>query len=473
MEREVRLRIAPSPTGNPHVGTAFIALFNMAFAKKHNGKLILRIEDTDQTRSHKKYEDEIIDLLSWVGIDWQEGPDKQSSIPYRQSERKDIYSKYIKDLEDKGHAYKCFCTEEDLALAKSINKQGGFFGYNGHCRHLSQEDVENNINNNIPYVIRLKTPTSGSADWLDLIKGSISFPYKDIDDQILIKSDGMPTYHFANVVDDYLMEITHVLRGDEWISSTPKHIYLYNCFGWEIPKFGHLPLLLGTDGKKLSKRTGHTSIDFYRKQGYLPEALFNFLSLISYSIFDGSEIYTKEKFFNSFDISKISKSSAVFDVSKLNWINKSYISATENKELLNKVLECLEHKGLNDMIDKAKMRSTHLTDIITLISPIITSSFNVNGYLIRNAAKSIDKSIEVLNYIESNLIDLDCWDIDTIKNIFIKSEEYNFKKDLMPILFLAIQGTKTGLPVFWAMEILGKKETLSRIEIAKLSLNNI
>ena len=276
----VRVRIAPSPTGDPHVGTAFIALFNLIFARHFKGKFILRIEDTDQTRSRPEYEKNILDALYWCGLQWDEGPDVGGPCaPYRQSERTEIYREHANHLLERGKAYKCFATAEELAEMREVAaKQGKRVGYDRRYRNLSPEEIQ--AREGQPFVIRLKVHLTGECIYEDAIKGRITCPWADVDDQVLLKSDGFPTYHLANVVDDHLMKITHVIRGDEWMSSTPKHMCLYESFGWTPPVFMHMPLLLGKDGKKLSKRKNPTSIFFFRDSGYLPEALLNFLTLM-------------------------------------------------------------------------------------------------------------------------------------------------------------------------------------------------
>ncbi|HEV7736192.1 MAG TPA: glutamate--tRNA ligase, partial [Chlamydiales bacterium] len=262
----VRVRLAPSPTGDPHVGTAYISLFNLIFARHFKGKLVLRIEDTDQNRSRPEYEKNIIDALHWCKIQWDEGPDIGGPYgPYRQSERTEIYRQHAYDLVEKGKAYKCFATAEELAEMRELAaKQGKRIGYDRRYRNLSPEEIRERELAGQPFVIRLKVPLTGECIFEDAIKGRITAPWADIDDQVLLKSDGFPTYHLANVVDDRLMKITHVIRGDEWMTSTPKHILMYEYFGWTPPTFMHMPLLLGKDGKKLSKRKNPTSIFYYR-----------------------------------------------------------------------------------------------------------------------------------------------------------------------------------------------------------------
>ena len=285
-QKNVRVRIAPSPTGDPHVGTP-ISGFQLSLCVEHfKGKFILRIEDTDQKRSQPAYEQNIYSALHWCGLTWDEGPDVGGAFgPYRQSERVEIYRKYAYQLLERGMAYKCFATEEELAeMRQTAQKQGLHIGYDRRYRDISSEEVRLREAAGESYVIRLKVPLSGECVYEDAIRGRISCPWADVDDQILLKSDGFPTYHLAAVVDDHLMEISHVIRGDDWMNSTPKHVFLYEAFGWEAPVFMHMPLLLGKDGRKLSKRRNPTSIFYFRDSGYLPEALLNFLSLMGYSM---------------------------------------------------------------------------------------------------------------------------------------------------------------------------------------------
>ncbi|MEI8301524.1 MAG: glutamate--tRNA ligase, partial [Chlamydiota bacterium] len=337
---QVRVRIAPSPTGDPHVGTAYMALFNLIFARHHQGKFILRIEDTDRTRSRIEYEKSIFDALHWSGITWDEGPDVGGPYgPYRQSERTELYREYCQKLLDTKKAYKCFATAEELEEMREVAAQlGKKSGYDRRYRNLSDEEVAKREKEGQSYVVRLKVPLTGMCEFHDAIKGPISCPWADIDDQILMKSDGFPTYHLANVVDDYLMKITHVIRGDEWISSTPKHILLYEHFGFQKPVFMHMPLLLGADGKKLSKRKNPTSIFYYRDCGYLPEAFNNFMTLMGYSMLGDKEIYSLDEIIQSFDPSRIGLSGAFFDVKKLDWINQQYlINTIPENELWNRI----------------------------------------------------------------------------------------------------------------------------------------
>ena len=285
-KKRVRTRIAPSPTGDPHVGTAYIALFNLAFAKKHGGDFLLRIEDTDQTRSTVESEAQIFESLKWLGLDYDEGPDNGGNYgPYRQSERFHIYGDYAKQLVDNGTAYHCFCTQERLDNLRDRQKaMKKAPGYDGHCRALSKEEVEKRLAAGEENVVRLKMPYEGETVIKDVLRGEVRFENNLIDDQVLIKGDGFPTYHLANVVDDHLMEITHVIRAEEWISSTPKHIQLYRAFGWDEPEFVHMPLLRNADRTKISKRKNPTSLIYYRENGYLKESMVNFLGLMGYNV---------------------------------------------------------------------------------------------------------------------------------------------------------------------------------------------
>jgi glutamyl-tRNA synthetase len=335
MEKRVRTRIAPSPTGDPHVGTAYIALFNLAFAKKHGGDFLLRIEDTDQTRSTKESEQQIFDSLRWLGLDYDEGPDVGGDHgPYRQSERFHLYGEYARKLIETGHAYYCFCTRERLDKLRERQKaMKKAPGYDGHCRALSQEEVMAKLDAGEPHVIRLKMPYDGETVIKDVLRGEVRFENNKIDDQILLKADGYPTYHLANVVDDYLMGITHVIRAEEWIASTPKHIQLYRAFGWDEPQFVHMPLLRNKDKTKISKRKNPVSLNYYREEGYLKEAMINFLGLMGYSIGENKEIFTLEEFIESFDITKVSLGGPVFDLQKLGWINNIYMRQKDLGEL--------------------------------------------------------------------------------------------------------------------------------------------
>lgn len=476
----VRVRIAPSPTGDPHVGTAFMALFNLIFARHHQGKFVLRIEDTDQSRSRPEYEDNIYQALHWCGITWDEGPDVGGPYgPYRQSERTDLYRHHCDRLIEEGKAYKCFCTREDLdemrLMASALGKR---IGYDRRCRNLSPEEIAEKEKAKIPFVVRLKVPLTGDCVFEDAIKGRISTPYADVDDQILMKSDGFPTYHLANVVDDHLMAITHVIRGDEWIASTPKHVYLYEAFGWTPPTFLHMPLLLGTDGKKLSKRRNPTSVFYYRDSGYLPEAFVNFLSLMGYSMPGDQEIYPLETIIKGFDISRVGVSGAVFDVRKLEWMNQQYIITTiPEDKLLDRLKEWHFSDGyLQKLMPLAHTRIKTFGDFMELCDFFFINNLPYTKELFTIKEHS---PTQICAIIQGML-----WELDATENW--KSAGYNqtsrevatrfgvhHKKVMMPILFGTLMGKRQGPPLFDSAELLGRDRVRARFLMAMEFLGNL
>jgi glutamyl-tRNA synthetase len=467
--KEVRTRIAPSPTGDPHVGTIYIALFNLAFAKKNNGKFILRIEDTDQTRSHITYENNIFKSLKWAKINWDEGPDIGGQYgPYRQSERLDVYKKYASELLEKDKAYKCFATKEELEEMREVAiKTGSKLGYDRRYRNLSKEEIKKREDENQKYVIRLKVPLSGELTFEDKIKGTITTPLADIDDQVLFKSDGFPTYHLANVVDDHLMKITHVIRGDEWISSTPKHILLYEAFGWEKPVFMHMPLLCGKDGKKLSKRKNPTSTFFYKDSGFLADALVNFLTLMGYSTPDEKELYSFEKFTKNFDYKRIGKSAAFFDIQKLQWINQQYIINTLSEKDL---LENLKKWQFNDEFFEKLMPLCHtrmktFTDFIELFDFMFINNLKLSDDLLLSNNLKKEHAPFLLYTMMQLLEKYDTLTDESFEKCSIELSDLfkiNHKKVVMPLLFASIQGKKFGPPLFKSAPILGKDRIRAR-----------
>lgn len=334
---EVRVRVAPSPTGDPHVGTAYATLFNYVFAKRNGGKLILRIEDTDQVRAKASSEKQISKCLKWLGLQWDEGPDLGGDYgPYRQSERKHIHRQHVDKLLAKGSAYRCFCTAEELAAVREEQKkEGKKTAYNRKCRDLASTEVEKQLAAGKPFVVRMKIPIDGVTSFTDEIRGRIEISNDLLDDQVLIKSDGFPTYHLANVVDDHLMKISHVIRAEEWISSTPKHVLLYDAFGWEVPQFIHLPLLRNTDRSKISKRKNPISIDFYRRKGILPQAMINFLALMGWSYGGDRELFTIEEMIEKFEVKDINLGGPIFDLKKLTWMNQHYLQRLPEEEFVN------------------------------------------------------------------------------------------------------------------------------------------
>ncbi len=466
----VRVRIAPSPTGDPHVGTAYMALFNLIFARHHKGKFILRIEDTDRTRSRPEYEQNIYKALHWSGISWDEGPDVGGPYgPYRQSERFDIYKKHAYDLLERGHAYKCFCTSEDLEeMRQVLAKQGGRQGYDRRCRNLSAKEIEEKEAAGQTYVLRMKVPLTGECVYEDAIKGRITYPWADVDDQVLLKSDGFPTYHLANVVDDHLMKITHVIRGDEWMSSTPKHIFLYQAFGWMPPEFMHMPLLLGKDGKKLSKRKNPTSIFFYRDCGYLPEAFVNFLTLMGYSMPGDREVYSFEEIVKEFDYKRIGVSGAVFDVQKLDWINQQYlIKNIPVDNLWNRLREWnFSDAYMNQLMPLCHARIKTFGDFMDLCDFFFINNLRYTPELFSVKEVAPEQLCLLLQAIIWHMDEHENWLSSGVNNASREVAEIfgiNHKKVIMPLLFASLMGKVQGPPLFDSAQILGKDRTRARL----------
>jgi glutamyl-tRNA synthetase len=341
----VRVRYAPSPTGMPHVGNIRTALFNWVFARHHGGKFIVRIEDTDRARFVEGSEQAILHSLRWLGLDWDEGPEVGGPhAPYYQSQRLEIYQRIAHQLVEEGKAYKCFCTPEELEQMRAQQRAQGAAAtmYDRRCRKLTPAEVKAREDAGLPYVIRFKMPLEGTAEYDDLIHGRTVFQNKLTDDFVMLKSDGFPTYHLANVVDDHLMEVTHVMRGDEWVSSMPRHLNLYRALGWEPPQFAHLPLLLGPDRQKLSKRHGAVEFTDFIRQGYLPEAMFNFLAICGWNPGDDREILSREEIIQLFSIERISDNPFVFDHDKLLWMNGYYLRHLPKERLVELCLPYLQ-----------------------------------------------------------------------------------------------------------------------------------
>lgn len=354
-----RVRFAPSPTGYLHVGGLRTALYNYLFAKKNNGTFILRIEDTDRNRFVEGAVENLMDTLKWCGLQYDEGPDCEGKYgPYMQSQRLELYKKYADELTTNGKAYYCFCDADRLnalrEAQKSTNEQSK---YDKHCLSLSPEEVLANINAGKPYVIRLNVTPGEDITFNDIVRGTVTFSSDTVDDQVLIKSDGFPTYHMANVVDDHLMEITHVIRGEEWLSSTPKHILLYKFFNWAPPQFAHVPLLLNPDGSKLSKRQGDVAVEDYRDKGYLKAALLNFVALLGWNAGDTKEIYTLNELVDSFTLERVHSSGAVFNVEKLQWLNEQHLKLMPPELYLPKLQQLIaEHYPSAQVTDEKCIR---------------------------------------------------------------------------------------------------------------------
>jgi len=347
-DSEVRVRYAPSPTGMQHIGGVRTALFNYLFARSKGGKFILRLEDTDRTRFDEKYVQNLYDTMAWLGIEWDEGGSKGGEYgPYVQSERFELYKKYAQELVEKGEAYYCFCDAERLERIRKIQTENKMApGYDRNCRHLTEEEVKANLAAGKPYVIRLKVPMEGETKFHDHLLGDIVWKNEDISpDPVLLKSDGFPTYHLANIVDDHMMKVSHVMRAQEWIPSTPLHVQMYRAFGWEHPEFCHLPMVNGSDGKKLSKRHGSTSLNEFRARGYLPQAIVNYVALLGCSYEEGKEFYTLEELAKNFKLEHLNKAPAVFDYKKLEFYNGNYIRQLSDEELYKWTLPFITGTG--------------------------------------------------------------------------------------------------------------------------------
>ncbi len=462
--RPVRTRIAPSPTGDPHVGTAYIALMNYCFAKKHGGEFILRIEDTDQVRSTAESEVQILEALRWLGLDWAEGPDKGGPHgPYRQSERSAIYTEKCDQLLVEGKAFRCFCTAERLdAMRKEQMAAKLPPRYDDHCEHLAEADVAAQMAAGVPSVIRMKVPTEGVCIIPDAIRDEpIEIEWTKVDAQILMKSDGLPTYHLANVVDDHLMGITHVIRGEEWISSAPKHLLLYDYFGWEAPVLAHLPLLRNADKSKLSKRKNPTSILYYQRAGYLPEAVVNFLGLFAKSSGEEDEMTTLAELIDQFDLKNISLGGPVFDTAKLDWLNARYIRETMDAAGFAKRVQewALNPDYLMPIAEMAQSRVQRLSDLGNLVAFFFANRLDIDADDLRDGVKLSELQQRQGYQLALWHFDrLTTWDKPAVEGVLRNTSEIlDVKfKDLIRVFYLAIMGKPTGVPLFDSIVHLGR-----------------
>jgi len=472
MATPVRVRIAPSPTGEPHVGTAYTALFNVLLARKLGGEMILRIEDTDQSRSTPDSERKVMEALNWLGLDWAEGPDKGGPHgPYRQSERKDIYPPYVAELVEKGHAFKCFCTRERLdAMRDEQRRRGEQPKYDGHCIALSAAEIAEKEAAGIPHVVRMKIPATGECRFTDAIYGEVSIPYATIDMQVLMKADGMPTYHLANVVDDHLMEVTHVARGEEWLSSVPKHVLLYEYFGWRPPEFMHLPLLRNPDRSKLSKRRNPTSLSYFSNQGYLPEALNNFLGLAFVAIAEGEELMSLDELAARFDPASVAKAGAVFDLTKLDWLNGRWIrEKLTDAEFKARVLDWAMLNGkLDGGLALARPRVSRLGELPDLTAFLFRSELGLKKADFEATKNGADDSALILEKVLPIVDTLAEWSREAIEEEIRRiSEEMGRKvRTVIPPLFIALTGSSRSLPLFDSMALLGRSIVRQRLKQA-------
>lgn len=473
---KIRVRFAPSPTGYMHVGNFRTALYSYLFAKKNNGDFILRIEDTDQKRYVQDALEKLINILNWAGFDYSEGVYIENGKvvqrgkygPYIQSERLDIYKKYAEELVKSGHAYYCFCTPERLENMRKgqlANKQAPM--YDRTCLKLPKEEIEQKIKNGEPYVIRQKIITEGFTEFDDLIRGKVKIKNELLDDQILLKSDGYPTYNFANVVDDHLMEITHVMRGEEYISSTPKYIQLYQNFGWNEPKISHLPLILNPDKSKLSKRQGDVAVEDYIQKGYLKEAIINFVALLGWNPGEGStqEIFTINELMEKFDFDHVHKAGAIFDIKKLEWLNSQYIKSLSINELYKKSLEFFQQKDFYKNASTEKKSEEYLKKVLTIEQERLNKLSEV-GENNKFFFQDIEYDKELLRWKDMDDIALKD-SLRKSKEILEKIKENEWTKEILEKELLEAAGEKRG-DLLWPLRfaLTGEQKSPSPFEVA-------
>lgn len=470
---EIRVRFAPSPTGYPHLGNIRTALFNWLFARHHGGRFILRIEDTDVTRKVEGAVENIIDSLKWLGLDWDEGP-------YFQSQRLPLYQEIAHKLVDQGHAYLCYCSPQRLAeMRQEQMRRKQPPKYDRHCRELTVQQRAQLEASGVTPVVRFKTPLDGETSFHDLIRAKVTFQNDTLDDFILLKSDGYPTYHLANVVDDHLMAISHVLRADEWLSSTPRHTLLYQALDWQPPQFAHLPMILGPDRAKLSKRHGATNIIEYQSQGLLPEAMINFLSLLGWSLDDKTELLSREELIKHFTLERVGKTAAIFNKDKLDWMNGVYLrrltpeqfasQATPflQRDLPSSVKRPLDNNYISTIMPLIQERARtladvpHLTDFFFLDELEYDQSLLIKAMDAVSATKAIETSLERLKPLEA-------WNAVSMENIFrpLATELGLTTSKFFGLLRVAITGRTASPPLFQTMAALGKERCLKRLNNA-------
>ncbi|MFN3714326.1 MAG: glutamate--tRNA ligase [Alcanivoracaceae bacterium] len=467
----VRTRVAPSPTGDPHVGTAYIALFNLCFARQHGGQFILRIEDTDQTRSTAESEQMILDSLRWLGLNWDEGPDVGGPhAPYRQSERGDIYRQYAEQLVEKGHAFRCYRTSEELdALREDLKAREIQRALKPSDLELPAEEMARRQAAGAPYVIRMRVPEQGRCEIHDMLRGLLELDWGQVDAQILLKSDGMPTYHLANVVDDHLMEISHVIRGEEWINSAPKHKLLYEYFGWQMPVLCHMPLLRNPDKSKLSKRKNPTSINFYRRMGYLPGALVNYLGRMGWSMPDEREKFNLDEMIGQFDLKRVSLGGPVFDVEKLAWLNGLWLRELDDEAFLGALMDwAFNREFVLQVLPHLKSRVETLSQVAERGAFCFSGLPSVSASAFDHGKFSHEDMREWLQYLLWALEGLREWHRDAI---FAEAQRIATAvgvkvKDLLHPVFVAIAGTTASFSVVDSMAMIGSDLSRARLRQA-------
>ena len=475
----VRTRIAPSPTGDPHLGTAYVALFNWALAKSQGGEFIVRIEDTDAARSTPGAERAILDALRWLGIEWDEGPDAGGPFgPYRQSERLRVYREHVDRLVAAGKAFHCFCSPERLEKVRAERRAAGKNpGYDGHCLGLPANQVEERLRRSDAHVVRMRVPRDGTCRFRDELRGEVEIPFAQVDMQVLLKADGFPTYHLAVVVDDHLMGITHILRGEEWISSVPKHRLLFDYFGWEMPALIHLPLLRNPDHSKLSKRRNATGIDYYRGQGYLPEALINYLATMGWSMPDEREIFSRAEFREVFDAGRIGLGGPVFDIEKLNWMNGHYLRELDAGEFVDRFKAWAGGSDrLKTLAPLVQQRTERFADIAPRVDYLLGERKSLEPGDFEHKRLERNAVVEILFRVSRDFDGVRPWERDRLhetcranaKRMQLKMGDFLFP------LFVAVSGRPVALPLFDSMALLGREITRARLRdaMAVLGVSN-
>lgn len=465
-------RIAPSPTGDPHVGTAYMSLFDYVAAKQGQGTFILRIEDTDRERYNPESEKRVLDMLNWLGLSPDESPlTGGPNAPYRQSERLELYQKYANELLESGHAYRAFETPEELAeIREALQREGKNPGYDGRARSISKEESDKRAAAGEPFVIRLRAPDDGTTIVADALRGNISIPNQEVQDAVLMKSDGFPTYHLAVVVDDHLMNVTHVVRGEEWIATAPIHVLLYEAFGWQAPTWVHMPLLKNADGKKLSKRFADTNVDSYRQQGIVAEALLNYLGTMGWSMPDGREFFSLQDMIDNFSFKRISLGGSIFDIKRLRHYNAHYLRDVLDLETVaERVKPFLEEAGytwddedyLLDAIDVLLPRVETLKELAEQSHYFFNAEF---GYT-DDAKRKLEAGQKYLEDLEREFSRLDLFDYDDVEDTirgYVQSQAVKMGEVMMP-LRAALTGTTQAPGVTDLCVILGKQKALERI----------
>ncbi|MYD43620.1 MAG: glutamate--tRNA ligase [Gammaproteobacteria bacterium] len=466
----VRTRIAPSPTGTPHLGTAYIALFNKAFAEQQQGQFILRIEDSDAARSTKKSEIDICESLQWLNLRWDEGPDVGGPRgPYRVSERLPIYREHAQQLLHNGCAFRCFCSPERLVeVRQAQQKRKETPKYDGHCLGLSPQESKRRADAGEPFVVRLRVPPDGECTFTDQIRGEITIPWQQVDMQVLVKSDGFPTYHLCATVDDHLMGITHILRGEEWLSSCPKHVLLYDYFGWDFQKLYHLPLLRNKDQSKMSKRKNPTGIHYYRDRGYIPEALLNYLGTMGWSMPDGREQFSYDEFVEKLDLKRITPRGPVFDSEKLDWLNGVYLRDLDDADFQNRYLAWAQRADLGKLSSMLKERAERFDQVLPQVAYLVgePAPFDADSFVHKSLVN--EDIVKILDFAERTLDTVADWQSEAIAAALRSTaEKCSFKpREFLAPLFVAISGKKVALPLFDSIETLGEELTRARLRTA-------